>query len=149
MVGMATGMVAGLATITPASGFVGIQGAIILGISGGVLCYVTVDLIRIKLKVDDSLDVFAVHGIGGMLGTILCGWLISASWGGVGVDEGKNIVDHITTQAYAVLVTVIWTVIATYVILKIISLFITLRVDEDEEIQGLDTSAHGESGYNN
>ncbi len=149
LVGMATGMVAGLATITPASGFVGIQGAIILGISGGVLCYVAVDLIRIKLKIDDSLDVFAVHGIGGMLGTILCGWLISASWGGVGVDEGKNIVDHITTQAYAVLVTVIWTVIATYVILKIISLFITLRVDEDEEIQGLDTSAHGESGYNN
>ena len=149
LVGMVTGMVAGLATITPASGFVGIEGALILGTLGGVLCYFAVDLIRLRLKIDDSLDVFAVHGVGGMLGTILCGWLISASWGGVGVDEGKNIVDHITTQAYAVLVTVIWTVIATYVILKIISLFITLRVDEDEEIQGLDTSAHGESGYNN
>ena len=149
LVGMATGMVAGLATITPASGFVGIQGAIILGISGGVLCYIAVDLIRIKLKVDDSLDVFAVHGLGGMLGTILCGWLISASWGGVGVDEGKSVVDHVTIQAYAILVTLIWTVIATYVILKVISLFITLRVEEDEEIQGLDTSAHGESGYNN
>ena len=74
LVGMATGMVAGLATITPASGFVGVQGAIILGIGGGVLCYIAVDIIRIKLKIDDSLDVFAVHGVGGMLGTILCGW---------------------------------------------------------------------------
>ena len=71
MVGMATGMVAGLATITPASGFVGVQGAIILGISGGILCYIAVDIIRIKLKVDDSLDVFAVHGVGGIIGTIL------------------------------------------------------------------------------
>ena len=79
LVGMATGMVAGLATITPASGFVGVEGAIILGISGGVLCYVAVDLIRIRLQVDDSLDVFAVHGVGGMLGTILCSFLISTS----------------------------------------------------------------------
>ncbi len=149
LVGMATGMVAGLATITPASGFVGVQGAIILGIGGGVLCYIAVDIIRIKLKIDDSLDVFAVHGVGGMLGTILCGLLISSSWGGVGVDEGLLAIDHIKIQSYAVLVTVIWTVIVTYIILKIISLFTSLRVDEENEIEGLDTSTHGESGYNN
>ena len=149
LVGMATGMVAGLATITPASGFVGIQGAIILGIGGGVLCYIAVDIIRIKLKIDDSLDVFAVHGVGGMLGTVLCGLLISSSWGGVGFDEGLLAVDHIKIQSYAVIVTVIWTVIVTYVILKIISLFTSLRVDEENEIEGLDNSTHGESGYNN
>ena len=149
LVGMATGMVAGLATITPASGFVGVQGAIILGIGGGVLCYIAVDIIRIKLKIDDSLDVFAVHGVGGMLGTILCGLLISSSWGGVGFDEGLLAIDHIKIQSYAVIVTIIWTVIVTYVILKIISLFTSLRVDEENEIEGLDTSTHGESGYNN
>ena len=149
LVGMATGMVAGLATITPASGFVGVQGAIILGVGGGVLCYIAVDIIRIKLKIDDSLDVFAVHGVGGMLGTILCGILISSSWGGVGFDEGLLAIDHIKIQSYAVLVTIIWTVIVTYIILKIISLFTSLRVDQENEIEGLDTSTHGESGYNN
>jgi len=149
LVGMATGMVAGLATITPASGFVGVQGAIILGVSGGVLCYVAVDLVRIKLKVDDSLDVFAVHGVGGILGTILCGLLISSSWGGVGFDEGLQAIDHIKIQSYAVIVTIIWTIVITYIILKIISLFTSLRVDEENEIEGLDTSTHGESGYNN
>ena len=149
LVGMATGMVAGLATITPASGFVGVQGAIVLGISGGVLCYVAVDLIRIKLKVDDSLDVFAVHGVGGILGTILCGLLISSSWGGVGFDEGLQAIDHIKIQSYAVIVTMLWTIIITYIILKLISLFTSLRVDEENEIEGLDTSTHGESGYNN
>ena len=149
LVGMATGMVAGLATITPASGFVGIQGAIILGLSGGILCYVAVDLIRIKLKIDDSLDVFAVHGVGGMLGTVLCGWLMSASMGGVGFDEGLVAIDHVKIQGYSVLVTVIWTIVITFIILKTISIFIPLRVDEESEVQGLDTSTHGETGYNN
>ncbi len=149
LVGMATGMVAGLATITPASGFVGVQGALILGFTGGVLCYIAVDLIRIKLKIDDSLDVFAVHGVGGMLGTILCGWLISAQWGGVGFDDGMSAFDHIKIQTYSVIVTLIWTIIFTYLILKIISLFIPLRVDEENEIEGLDKSTHGETGYNN
>ena len=149
LVGMATGMVAGLATITPASGFVGIQGAIILGLSGGILCYIAVDLIRIKLKIDDSLDVFAVHGVGGMLGTVLCGWLMSASMGGVGFDEGLVAIDHIKVQGYSVLVTAVWTIVVTFIILRTISLFTTLRVDEESEVQGLDTSTHGESGYNN
>ena len=148
LVGMVTGMVAGLATITPASGFVGIQGALILGILGGTVCYIGVELIRIRLKIDDSLDVFAVHGIGGMLGTILCGILMSSNFGGVGFDEGMSAFDHIKIQIYSVLVTLIWTAVFTYIILKIISLITPLRVSEDEEITGLDTTSHGESGYN-
>ena len=119
----------------------------------GVACLmsiiIAVDIIRIKLKVDDSLDVFAVHGVGGILGTILCGFLISSSWGGVGFDDGLLTTDHVKIQFYAVLVTIIWTVITTYAILKLISLFTSLRVDEENEIEGLDTSTHGESGYNN
>ena len=113
LVGMVTGMVAGLATITPASGFVGIEGALILGTLGGVLCYFAVDLIRLRLKIDDSLDVFAVHGVGGMLGTILCAWLMSSEKGGVGFDEGLVLFDHLKVQAYAVLVAVIWTAITS------------------------------------
>ena len=148
LVGMVTGMVAGLATITPASGFVGIQGALILGILGGIVCYIGVELIRIRLKIDDSLDVFAVHGIGGMLGTILCGILMSSNFGGVGFDGGMSAFDHIKIQIYSVLVTLIWTAVFTYIILKIISLITPLRVSEDEEITGLDTTSHGESGYN-
>lgn len=148
LVGMVTGMVAGLATITPASGFVGVQGALILGTLGGIVCYIGVELIRIRLKIDDSLDVFAVHGIGGILGTILCGILISNNFGGVGFDEGMSAFDHIKIQIYSVLVTLIWTAVFTYVILKIITLFTPLRVSEEEEITGLDTTSHGESGYN-
>ena len=148
LVGMVTGMVAGLATITPASGFVGVQGALILGILGGIICYIGVEVIRIRLKIDDSLDVFAVHGIGGMLGTILCGFLMSANFGGVGFDEGVSAFDHVKIQIYSVLVTLIWTTVFTYIILKIISFITPLRVSEDEEITGLDTTSHGESGYN-
>ena len=148
LVGMVTGMVAGLATITPASGFVGIEGALILGLMGGIICYLGVEIIRIKLNIDDSLDVFAVHGIGGMLGTILCGLLMSESFGGVGFDDGRSAIDHIKIQTYAVLVTLIWTTVFTYLILKIISLRTNLRVSEEDEITGLDTSSHGESGYN-
>ena len=148
LVGMVTGMVAGLATITPASGFVGVQGALILGTLGGVVCYIGVELIRIRLKIDDSLDVFAVHGIGGMLGTILCGILMSSNFGGVGFDEGLSAFDHIKIQIYSVLVTLVWTAVFTYIILKIITLITPLRVSEEEEITGLDTTSHGESGYN-
>ncbi len=148
LVGMVTGMVAGLATITPASGFVSVQGAVILGTLGGIVCYIGVELIRIRLKIDDSLDVFAVHGIGGMLGTILCGLLMSSNFGGAGFDEGMSAFDHIKVQIYSVLVTLIWTAVFTYIILKVISFITPLRVTEDEEITGLDTTSHGESGYN-
>lgn len=148
LVGMVTGMVAGLATITPASGFVGIEGGIILGLGGGILCYYAVDLIRLKLKIDDSLDVFAVHGVGGMLGTILCAWLMGPNRGGIGFDEGLGMFDHLKIQSYSVLVAFIWTLLFTYIILKVISMFTNLRVNVEQETDGLDTSLHGESGYN-
>ncbi len=149
LVGMATGMVAGLATITPASGFVGVQGGLILGLLGGVLCYLAVDIIRIKMKIDDSLDVFAVHGVGGMIGTVLCASLMQSQLGGVGLDEGNSVMDHLKIQGYGVFVTGLWTIVMTFLILKTISMFSDLRVTEDEELEGLDTSLHGESGYNN
>lgn len=149
LVGMATGMVAGLATITPASGFVGVQGALILGLAGGVLCYIAVDLVRIRMKIDDSLDVFAVHGVGGMIGTILCAWLMQEKFSGVGLDDGMTFLNHLKVQSYAVVVTALWTILMTYVIFKFISLFMDLRVTNYDEIEGLDNSLHGESGYNN
>ena len=142
-------MVAGLGTITPASGFVGVQGGIILGIAGGVICYIAVDLIRLRLKIDDSLDVFAVHGVGGMLGTILCAWLMSAEYGGVGYDDGVVFFDQFVVQIKSVIYAVIWTIILTYLVLKLTSFITPLRVEEEDEASGLDNSLHGESGYNN
>ena len=124
------------------------RGGIILGLGGGILCYYAVDLIRLKLKIDDSLDVFAVHGVGGMLGTILCAWLMGPNRGGIGFDEGLGMFDHLKIQSYSVLVAFIWTLLFTYIILKVISMFTNLRVNVEQETDGLDTSLHGESGYN-
>ncbi len=147
LVGMVTGMVAGLATVTPASGFVGIPGAIILGLSGGILCYLAVDLIRGRLKIDDSLDVFAVHGVGGILGSLLVAFLASNTFSGVGLSEGITSFNQFFIQGFGVMITIIWTAIMTYLILKITSYFINLRVDEEEEIEGLDQRSHGERAY--
>ena len=91
---------------------------------------------------------FAVHGVGGMLGTVMCAWLMSSERGGVGFDEGLTMFDHLKIQSYSVLVAFIWTLIFTYIILKVISMFTNLRVDSEQETDGLDTSLHGESGYN-
>jgi len=148
LVGMITGMVAGLATITPASGFVGVEGGIILGIAGGVFCYIGAYLIRLRLKIDDSLDVFAVHGVGGMLGTILCAWLMSSEFGGVGYADGLGFVEQFIVQVKAVVYAVVWTIVLTFIALKLTSLITSIRVDEDDESSGLDNSLHGESGYN-
>ena len=150
VVGMVTGMVAGLATVTPASGFIGVPGGIILGLAGGYVCYVAVDIIRGKLKIDDSLDVFAVHGVGGILGSLLVAVLATESFSGVGLGEGVTVVSQLSVQAMAVIVTVIWTAIASYVIFKVAgALTGGIRVDEQDEIEGLDLSQHGERGYHN
>ncbi|HBQ22933.1 MAG TPA: ammonia channel protein, partial [Alphaproteobacteria bacterium] len=133
------------ATITPASGFVGIQGAIILGLSGGILCYIAVDLIRIKLKIDDSLDVFAVHGVGGILGSVLLPVMAMPVLGGFGAMD--NILGDVGVQAYAVMVTIIWTGIFSFGILYVIRLVMPLRVHEEDEFEGLDITQHGERGY--
>ena len=147
LVGMVTGMVAGLATITPASGFVGVPGGLILGISGGILCYLAVDLIRGKLKIDDSLDVFAVHGVGGILGSLLVAFLALESFSGTGLSDGQTASGQLLIQVFGVILVVVWTFVFTYLVLKITSLFTPLRVEEDEEIEGLDLRSHGERSY--
>ena len=108
-----------------------------------------VDLIRLKLKIDDSLDVFAVHGVGGMLGTILCSVLMTQEFGGVGLDEGVTVTTQFLYQAKSVLYAVVWTTVFTYIALKITSIVTDLRVDDENESSGLDNSLHGESGYTN
>ncbi|MDG2490184.1 MAG: ammonium transporter [Alphaproteobacteria bacterium] len=149
LVGIVTGMVAGLATVTPASGFIGIPGGLILGLAGGVACYIAVDLIRVRLKIDDSLDVFAVHGVGGILGSLLVAYLALPAFGGLGLADGVTAGSQFMVQLSSVAITVLWTGIASYVILKIIGVVIGLRVDQQDEIEGLDLSQHGERGYHN
>lgn len=149
LVGIVTGMVAGLATVTPASGFIGVPGGIILGLAGGYFCYVAVDIIRNRLHIDDSLDVFAVHGVGGIIGSLLVAVLATDSFSGLGLAEGMSIASQFGVQAICVAITVIWTAIASYAILKIAGVFGGLRVSEEHEVEGLDLSQHGERGYHN
>ena len=147
VVGIATGMVAGLATVTPASGFIGVPGGIILGLAGGYICYVAVDLIRGKLGIDDSLDVFAVHGVGGVLGSLLVAVLATDAFSGMGLAEGMTVGGQLLVQAKSILITVIWTAVASFIILKIAAVAGGLRVNDDAELEGLDLSQHGERGY--
>jgi len=147
LVGIVTGMVAGLATVTPASGFIGVPGGLILGLAGGVACYSAVDILRVRMKIDDSLDVFAVHGVGGILGSLLVAWLALPAFGGLGLADGISATSQFGVQLLSVAITIGWTVIASYVILRVISVVIGLRVDQQDEIEGLDLSQHGERGY--
>ena len=149
LVGIVTGMVAGLATVTPASGFVGIPGGIILGLAGGVVCYLAVDLIRFKLKIDDSLDVFAVHGVGGILGSLLVAFLATPTFAGLGLADGVTAGQQFMVQFAGVSITAIWTAVASYIILKLVGMVTPLRVDNQTEIEGLDLAQHGERGYSN
>lgn len=147
LVGMITGMIAGLATITPASGFVGPMGAIILGILAGSICYYSVGFVKFKLQIDDSLDVFAVHGVGGILGTLLAGILATDFFGGLGLE--KSAAEQTMIQVIGILSVALLSFVGTVIIVKIIKLTTGLRVPEDEEIgEGLDFGSHGESSYN-
>ncbi len=148
VLGIVTGMVAGLGTITPASGFVGPMGALIIGASAGLICFIATNFIKRTLKIDDSLDVFPVHGVGGILGTLLVGVLVAEQFGGAGLAEGMTIGSQLGVQAIGVISVLVWTVIATFIILKIINVVVGLRVDEQEETQGLDITQHEETGYN-
>lgn len=147
LIGAVTGMVAGLATVTPASGYIGIPGGLILGFLGGLLCYLAVDYIRGKLQIDDSLDVFAVHGVGGILGSLLVAFLATSTFLGLGLPEGQTASSQFIIQFKGVALTVIWTAVFTYLILKLTSFITPLRVEEEEEIEGLDLRSHGEKGY--
>ncbi|WP_257607849.1 ammonium transporter [bacterium endosymbiont of Bathymodiolus sp. 5 South] len=149
--GTVTGMVAGLGTITPASGFVGPAGALVIGIVAGLVCFNAVIIIKQKLKIDDSLDVFPVHGVGGILGTLMAGVFASSELGlfsGQGLAEGMTIASQVGVQFIGVVATFAYTAIATYIILKVVGMMVGLRVSPEEEQQGLDISAHEEIGYN-
>ncbi len=146
--GAVTGMVAGLGTITPASGFVGPGGALIIGISAGFICFNATMFLKKKLGVDDSLDVFPVHGVGGALGTILVAVFASSTLGVFsGQGDGLPMLDQLGVQVTGVLATGGYTAVLTFVLLKVIDGLIGLRVSDEEEIEGLDINEHNERGY--
>ena len=149
VLGIVTGMVAGLGTITPASGFVGPLGALVIGVAAGLFCFYATQFVKRKLQIDDSLDVFPVHGIGGITGSLLTAVFAAKSMGGLGLPEGVTIMDQLGVQALAVMATVIWSALFTYLILKILEKMMGIRVDSDEEVQGLDIVLHEETGYHN
>lgn len=147
LIGIITGMVAGLATVTPASGYIGPMGGIILGLLSGFICYWFVGFIKFKLKIDDSLDVFAVHGVGGILGTLLAGILATDTFGGLGIE--KSAFDQTVVQFIGVISVAIFALVVTIIIVKIIQATIGLRVSsQQEEFDGLDLGSHGEKSYN-
>ena len=147
VLGVVTGMVAGLGTITPASGFVGPIGALIIGLAAGVVCFYATRIIKRVLVIDDSLDVFPVHGVGGSLGLLLCAVFVNANLGGAGYAEGMNVGSQLGVQAIGLVATFAWTAAATWVILKVVGLITPLRVSEEDEIEGLDLTQHEERGY--
>ncbi len=151
VLGIVTGMVAGLGTITPASGSVGPAAAVLIGLTAGVVCYYATNYLKQVLKVDDSLDVFPVHGVGGILGTLLAGIFCSTQLGvfsGNGFSEGiTSIAGQLSVQATGVIATLVYTVVATFIILKLVDATLGLRVDEEHETQGLDLVLHDERGY--
>ena len=153
VLGAVTGMVAGLGTITPASGFVGPGGALVIGISAGFVCFYATVFIKQKLQIDDSLDVFPVHGVGGILGTLFAGIFSATTLGvfsGFGFAEGiTTMVEQVSVQLVGIVATFVYTAIVTYVLLKLVSMMTNgLRVDEEKESNGLDQVEHEESGYN-
>jgi len=147
LIGIITGMVAGLATITPASGYVGPLGGLCIGFVGGLVCYWMVGYVKSRLAIDDSLDVFAVHGVGGIVGTLLAAVFGIALLGGSGLAEGATIGSQFMVQVIGVIATVLWSLAFTYIIIKVTVALVGLRVDDEEITQGLDVSTHGESGY--
>ncbi|MGI9321973.1 MAG: ammonium transporter, partial [Pseudomonadales bacterium] len=146
--GAVTGMVAGLGTITPASGFVGPAGALVIGITAGFVCFNATMFLKRRLGIDDSLDVMPVHGVGGVLGTILAGVFASASLGIFsGQGDGLPMGQQLQVQVIGVLATATYTAAITYLLLKLCDLSLGLRVSEDEETEGLDLNQHNEQGY--
>ena len=146
--GIVTGAVAGLVAITPASGSVGPIGALIIGIVSGVVCFWGATSLKSQLGYDDSLDAFGVHGIGGIVGALLTGIFVAEGFGGVGLAEGMTIGKQVWAQLLSIIVTVVWSGVLSFIILKIVDATVGLRVEEDEERQGLDLSQHNERGYN-
>ena len=147
MLGLASGVVAGLVAITPAAGLVGTMGGIVLGAIAGVVCLWGVTGLKKVLGYDDSLDVFGIHGIGGIIGAIGTGIFVSPALGGVGVD-GYTMAGQVVTQATGVLITIVWSGVVSLVAFKLVDMTMGLRVTEEQEREGLDTASHGERAYN-
>jgi Amt family ammonium transporter len=148
MVGAVTGAIAGLASITPASGYVGPGGALVIGLVGGAICYLTVIVVKHRFRIDDSLDVLAVHGAGGALGIMLTAVFAEAQLGGVGLAEGQTMGSQALVQLTGVVAVLIWSVFVSFVIVKVVQAILGLRVSAEIEEQGLDLNIHGERGYN-
>jgi Amt family ammonium transporter len=148
VLGIASGAVAGLVAITPASGTAGPMGALAIGAASGIGCFLGATKLKRAMGYDDSLDAFGVHGIGGIIGALLTGVFASASLGGAGLAEGMTIGSQLTLQAIGVVATVIYTAIVSLILLKLIDVIIGLRVTEEEETEGLDIALHDERGYN-
>ena len=146
-VGFATGAVAGLATVTPAAGFIAPGAAILFGVAAALVCYPMIAVVKNKLKIDDSLDVFAVHGIGGITGSLLLAVFLSEQLGGTGYGEGKNMVSQLAAQAVGVGTVAVWSAIATAVLALGVSWIFPMRVSEDAERDGLDLASHGERAW--
>jgi Amt family ammonium transporter len=147
MLGAASGAVAGLVAITPACGFVGPMGAIVLGAISGLVCLWGVTGLKRIFGYDDSLDVFGVHGIGGIVGALGTGVFMSSGWGGVGYAEGVSMGGQVWVQAVATLITIVWTGVVSFILFKLIDMLMGLRVSEEREREGLDITEHGETAY--
>ncbi len=148
VLGIASGAVAGLVAITPASGTAGPMGALLIGAAAGVGCFFAATKLKRAMGYDDSLDAFGVHAVGGIIGAILTGVCADASLGGVGLAEGVSIGQQVVVQAIGVLATLVYTAVASFVLLKIVDLLVGLRVTEEQESEGLDIAMHDERGYN-
>lgn len=155
MLGAASGAVSGLVAVTPAAGFVGVMGSLFIGLAAGVVCFWGVTGLKKMLKVDDSLDVFGVHGVGGITGALLTGVFASPSLGGTGiydyvanaVSPDYSIASQVWVQLQAVLITLVWSAVVAFIAYKIVDVLVGLRVPEDEEREGLDITSHGETAY--
>jgi Amt family ammonium transporter len=146
-VGLVTGCVAGLATVTPASGFVGPVGGILIGIAGAATCFWASGIIKKRFLIDDTLDVFAVHGVGGMLGSLLVAVFALPMLGGVGYAEGMNLMTQLGAQCLGVAAVAGWSALATFLLVKLIGSIVKLRVEAEQEYEGLDLATHGEHAY--
>ncbi len=148
MLGIASGAIAGLVAVTPAAGLIGPMGSIVLGAIGGIACFFAVTSLKKALGYDESLDVFGIHGVGGIIGAIGTGIFVSPALGGVGVD-GYDMASQVTTQTLGVIIAISWSGVVSFVLFKLIDLTIGLRVKEEDEREGLDTTSHGERAYTN
>jgi Amt family ammonium transporter len=147
VLGIVTGVVAGLGTITPASGFVGPIGAVAIGATAGIVCFLATQLLKRQLHIDDSLDVSPVHGVGGAIGTLLTAVFVSTQFGGIGYAPGMDMLRQVGVQILSIAATAVWCGVLTYLILKLVDAWVGLRVAEEHESEGLDLALHGERGY--